>query len=521
MSFARSLATVSGLTVVSRTAGFVRDTLTAMFLGAGFEADAFFVAQRIPNLFRSLFAEGAFTAAFVPIYASEAEKKSYEAAQRFAGEALALLIAALVPFSMLVIWLMPFVIMVIAPGFQDEPEKYGMAVTFTRITFPYLLLISITALQSGVLNARGRFGPPAAAPIALNIVMISGLCFAKLFGWPVGLTLSWAVTLSGAVQAAWLFISCRRAKVTIPMLRPHMSAASKKLFRQIGPGAVGAGAAQINLMISTILASTLPTGAISYLFYADRLNQLPLGIVGIAVATTLLPTLSRHEAKKDAKAVLHYTSRAIEFCFLLGLPATIGLAFVAQPIIQTLFEHGEFTHADTVETAHALMAYSLSVPAFLLVKVFAARFFARHDVKTPVKVAVVSMITNVLCALLFLGLFQHVGIALATTIATWTNAGQLYFRLRKRGEKLADDKLKKRLPRLLLSAAGMAAATLLIVNVLESWYTGKSVAYEITALMTIIGISFVTYAVLLQLTGAMRWREALAMFRRDKPASQA
>lgn len=520
-SFGRSLFTVSSLTVVSRIAGFIRDTLTAMLLGAGTEADAFFVAQRIPNLFRSLFAEGAFTAAFVPLYSARAEKEGVDAAQRFAGEALSLLVVALVPFSMLVMALMPYVVMLIAPGFQNEPEKFLTTVAFTRITFPYLLLISITALQSGVLNARGRFGPPAAAPIALNLVLIAGLFLAKGFGWPVGLTLSWAVTVSGGVQACWLAISCYRAGVTLPMLRPHLSESSKRLFKQIGPGAIGAGAAQINLLLSTILASTLPTGAISYLFYADRLNQLPLGIVGIAVATTLLPLLSRHEANGNAQAVVHYTSRAIEFSLLLGLPACIGLAIAAHPIIRTLFQHGAFTPSDSLETAHALTAYALGIPAFLLVKVFSARFFARHDVKTPVKMAVIAMIANVVCALLLLGLLQHVGMALATSLATWVNAAMLYRELRKQGETLTDEKSLQRLPRLLASAAGMAVITFGVVISLQTWYNSPSFIRSLLALTMIIASSVVAYALLLQLTGAMRWREAYAMIRPAKTEPKA
>jgi len=521
MSFAKSLFTVSGLTILSRITGFVRDTMLAMFMGAGPTADAFFVAQRLPNMFRSLFAEGAFTAAFVPIYSAEAEKKGTEAAQRFAGEAMAILVSALLPFVMLFLLLMPYVVLVIAPGFGDEPEKYQTTISFSRIMFPYLLLISVTALQSGVLNARGHFGAPAAAPITQNIMMIIGLFCIYLFKLPAGLTLSWIFLVSGFLQALWLAVSCRRAGVTIPMIRPHLSEAGKRLFKLIGPGAVGAGAAQINILLSTILASTLPTGAISYLFYADRLNQLPLGIIGIAVATTLLPILSRHEAKKDSGAILHYTSRAIEFSLLFGLPAAIGLGFAAEPIIQTLFERGQFSHGDTVNTARALMAYSLGVPAFLLVKVFSARFLARHDVKTPVRIAIISMVTNVVCALLLIGLFRHVGIAMATTVASWFNAGHLYLRLRRRGEKMADEKLKYRIPRLLLSAAVMGIVTLLVVNLTADWYMESGIVQKISALAMIIGSSALTYAVLLQLTGAMRWREALAIVQRKETPGRA
>lgn len=517
MSFARALFTVSGFTLISRIAGFIRDALTATFLGAGFAADAFFVAQRLPNLFRSLFAEGAFSAAFVPLYTAEKEKNGEEAAQKFAGEALSMLIAILTPFSLLIILGMPWVIRIMAPGFHDEPEKYELAVQYSRITFPYLLLISITALQSGVLNARGRFGPGAAAPIMLNIVLILGLYLTTLFDWNVGETLAWATTVSGVTQATWLAISCYRARAAIPLVWPHMTETTRKLFRQIGPGAVGAGATQINLLMTTILASLLPTGAVSYLYYADRLNQLPLGIIGIAVATTLLPILSRHEANGDADKVRHYMSRAVQFCLIFGLPATIGLALAAQPIIQTLFEHGAFTHEDTIKTAQALGAYSLGIPAFLMAKVFASRFFAQHDTRTPVKIAIFCVVTNVILALLLLGLLGHIGMALATSISTWVNAGLLYMNLRKRGQQIADDELKRSLPLIVLSALGMVGVTVAATIQTQNMFENTSLLTQICGLGLIIGLSSLAYAVLLQITGAVSLK---AMLSRLKPPAK-
>jgi putative peptidoglycan lipid II flippase len=514
MSFAKSLVTVSGLTIVSRVAGFVRDTLTAMFLGAGPVADAFFVAQRLPNLFRSLFAEGAFAAAFVPLYAAEKERNGQEAAQLFAGQALMLLLAALLPFSVLVMMFMPQVMLVLAPGFENSPEKYRLAVEFSTITFPYLALISVTALQTGVLNAHGRFGPGAAAPIAFNLVLIAGLLLARFAELDVGYTLAWSVALSGVVQMVWLMISCYRAGVSIPLVRPHFGEASRRLFRRIGPGALGAGAAQVNLLISTILASTLPTGAVSYLFYADRLNQLPLGIVGIAVATTLLPLLARHVEAGREDHVRHYMGRAIEFCLMLGLPATIGLALAAQPIVQTLFEHGKFTHADTVATAETLAAYALGIPAFLLVKAFAAGFFARHDTATPVKVAFVAMAVNVAAAVLLLGILKHTGIALASSLAVWTNAILLYARLRRKTGAVGDERLARRVPRLLICAGGMGAVTWFLVEVSAAWFSGYDLVREVLALCGVIGLSSLVYAALLHASGAMRAQEILALLRR-------
>ncbi|MDD4615867.1 MAG: murein biosynthesis integral membrane protein MurJ [Alphaproteobacteria bacterium] len=501
--FAKSLFTVSSLTIVSRIGGFIRDSLTAVFLGAGPVADAFFVAQRLPNLFRSLFAEGAFSAAFVPLYTSEQERHGDEAAQEFAGQALMLLLAALVPFSVLVMMFMPYVMRALAPGFEDEPEKFRLAVDFSTITFPYLALISVTALQTGVLNARGRFGPGAAAPIAFNIVLILGLFAAHLFEWHVGYTLAWAVTISGVVQCLWLAVSCARARASIPLLKPSLGEASAKLFRRIGPGAVGAGAAQINLLISTILASTLPTGAVSYLFYADRLNQLPLGVVGIAVATTLLPLLSRYVEQGDDDKIRHYNTRAIEFCFLLGLPAMIGLIVAAKPIIETLFQHGAFKAEDTAATVEALQAYALGIPGFLLVKVFAADFFARHDTKTPVKAAVVSMGVNVLLSAALLLPLQHIGIALANSIAVNLNAGLHYHHLKKRNFPIGTADLPKSMLKILLSAAVMAGVCWALVKGWDAM-AFANLMQKVSALGVLIGISGLVYAVALHTTGAVR-----------------
>jgi len=499
MSFARSLITVSGLTGVSRICGFIRDYLTALFLGAGPIADAFFVAQRLPNLFRSLFAEGAFSAAFVPLYTTEQDRNGDQAAQEFAGQALMLLVSALLPFSVLIMLFMPQVMLVLAPGFQNAPEKYDLAVKFSTITFPYLALISVTALQTGVLNARGRFAPGAFAPIAFNIVLIVGLFASRLFDWHVGYTLAWAVTISGVVQCAWLAISCYRAGVSIPISRPKFSETSLLLFRRIGPGAIGAGAAQINLLVSTILASTLPTGGVSHLFYADRLNQLPLGIIGIAIATTLLPLLSRHVEAGEESQIRHYNSRAIEFCLLLGLPATIGLIVLAQPIVQTLFHHGAFTFEDAIYTSQALGAYALGVPGFLLVKVFAADFFARHDTKTPVKAAMVAMAANIVLSCVLIFPLQHVGIALANSIAITLNAALHYYHLKKHNFPIGDEQLVGRIKKIIACAAIMAAISFALYKVIWTMDANAKIADEIIKLCILIIGSGISYAVALEL----------------------
>jgi putative peptidoglycan lipid II flippase len=297
-------------------------------------------------------------------------------------------------------------------------------------------------------------------------------------------------------------------------VRPEMTGTSRKFFHRIGPGAIGAGAGQINMLLSTILASTLPTGAVSCLSYADRLEQLPLGIVGIAVSTTLLPLLSRHVEAGAEDSVRHYTSRALEFCIMLGLPAAMGFILLALPIVQTLFQHGAFGAEDARKTAQALAGYALGIPAFLLVKVFAADFFARHDTKTPVKMAIAAMITNVVCALALLGPLQHIGIAIASSIALWTNAGLLFMRLRRRRKNLTDARWRYRLPRLLLCSLAMSLVTLALTVWLDSWFVADHLGRELAALTLIIAGSGIVYASLLQITGAMRWGELLTILRR-------
>ncbi len=421
MNFAKAILTVSGLTIVSRISGFVRDTLAAYMIGTGPVADAFFVALRLPNLFRSLFAEGAFSAAFVPLYAKARQLGGADEARTFSAEALAVLSLVLLPFTVAMIIFMPWVMHVIAPGFEDRPELYDLAVTYAQITFPYLYLVSGVALLSGVLNSNKRFAPGAAAPIAFNLTMIIALLLAKPFDADPGMLMAIAVTLSGVVQWVWMYMHCRVMGIEPPILLPRLTPRVKTLFKQVGPGALGAGATQINLAMSTILASLLPTGAVSYLFYADRLNQLPLGVIGIAISTTLLPILSARVQKQDENGVRHYTTRALEFGMVLGLPASIGLSVAALPIITVLFQHGAFTAEAAQNTSLALAAYALGVVPFILIKVLSTLFFAHHNTSTPVKIALVSVAFNIGAALLLLEPLGHVGIALATALASWVN----------------------------------------------------------------------------------------------------
>jgi len=353
MALLRSVATVGSYTLVSRVFGFIRDILTAAILGAGPVADAFFVAQRLPNLFRGLFAEGAFNAAFVPLASGTLAEGGKPAVRAFAEEAFAVLFTVLFAFVLLGEIFMPWLMTVIAPGFSAEPGKFDLVVTLTRITFPYLLFISLTALQGGLLNTVERFAAPAATPILLNLFLIAGLLLMAHFHWQDGQVLAWALSAAGLAQFVWLMASCARAGVALRPRLPRLTPRVKQTLRIMGPGVLGAGVTQLNLVISTALASLLPGGSVSYLYYADRLNQLPLGVVGIAVATAILPPLSRQVRTGDLAGAAATQNRGVELALLLTLPAAAAFIVLAQPIMTVLFERGAFGPVEAAATAAA------------------------------------------------------------------------------------------------------------------------------------------------------------------------
>jgi len=500
MALLRSVATVGGYTMVSRVLGFVRDVLMAQFMGAGPVADAFFVALRLPNLFRSLFAEGAFSAAFVPIFAGMMAKDGREQARHFAEEAIAALTTVLFVFVLACEIFTPALLHVLAPGFAAEPEKFAVTVTFTRITFPYLLFISLVALQGGVLNSLERFAATAVAPVLLNLFLIGTLLLVR----PVsGVALSWAVTSAGFAQFVWLMASCHRAGVALHFPRPRWTPALKRLVGLMGPGIVGAGVTQLNLVVSTAVASLLPTGAVSYLYYADRLNQLPLAVVGTAVGTAILPSLSRHVRTGDVTGAVTTQNRGLELALLLTVPAAVALGVLAQPLLATLFERGAFGPADVRATAGALAAYAAGLPAFVLVKVLAPAFFARHDTTTPVKIAVVAVAANFALTLL-LGValpFAYVGVACATSTAGWINALSLLWLLHRRAHFRLDARCRSRIPRI-LAAAMLMGAVLVALGIPLAPYFGASQVVRLAALVALIAAGLGAFAIFALALGA-------------------
>jgi putative peptidoglycan lipid II flippase len=516
MALLRSVATVGGYTLISRVLGFVREMLTAAFLGAGPISDAFFVALRLPNMFRSLFAEGAFSAAFVPIFAGMIAKEGRIAALAFAEDVLAVLLAALCLFLLLGETATPFILQVIAPGFAAEPAKFALAVDLTRIMFPYLVFISLVSFLGGMLNSVERFAATAATPALLNIFLIAALVFVR----PVdGVALAWAVTAAGLAQFLWLMLSCREAGLVLALPRPRLTPSVRRLLRIMLPGVFGSGVVQINLLVSTAIASLLPTGAVSYLSYADRLNQLPLALVGIAVGTAILPPLSRQVRTGDDAGAVHTQNRGLELALLLTLPAAVALAVAAHPILAAVYQHGAFGAAQTAATAPTLAAYAIGLPAFVLVKVMAPGFFARHDTATPVKIAAATVAVNIVLTVT-LGIvlpFAQVGIALATSIAGWVNALSLVVMLHRRGHFAIDRQARRRLPRIVVSALGMGVLLFVAEALLAPLLAGRLVL-ELTAVAALVGGGLVAYALFAFLSGAADWHELKRRLRRRTAA---
>jgi len=525
----RAIATVGSMTLISRLLGFVRDVAVAWVLGAGWMADVFFVAFKLPNLFRRLFAEGAFNLAFVPIFAgkleTEADPDSAHGARTFAAQAQSGLLVVLLLFTILIELTMPWVVRVIAPGFVDEPQKYQLAVDLMRITFPYLVFISLVSLLGGILNSLGKFWAAAATPILLNLTLITAV-FALTPAMPSPAhALSWGIAGAGVVQLAWMIWHTGRAGWMPRLVRPRMTDDVKRLLKRIAPVAVGAGIYQISLLIDTVIASLLVSGSISYLFYADRLVQLPLGVVGVAVGTALLPLLARQIKSGDEAGAMNSQNRAVEFALLLTLPAAVALFVIPDTIVSVLFERGEFTADATAKTAMALMVFACGLPAYVLVKALAPGYFAREDMSTPIKIGGLCVVVNIVIALSLMGPLAHVGLAAATVVSQWLNAGLLTFFLVRRGQFHFDGRLRRRLWRTLSATAVMAAAVVmlnwLLMVELKGWLGGGS-SEKALGLAVIVGGGMVTYGICAHVFGAARLGDVKGWMRRPaKDASKA
>ena len=522
MNLVRATASIGGLTLVSRLLALVRDTLMASYVGAGFASDAFQIAWRLPNLFRALFAEGAFAAVFVPMFnrrmADELDAEGRSPALLFASQVLSVMVPILILFTAALMLAAIPLVGLISGGFRDGgPEKVALAVTLTRITLPYLALISLVSLLGGILNSLDQFWVNAAAPILLNICMVAGLLF--FHGEDAVATArvqAIAVTVSGAMQLAWLVWSCGRAGVVLRLGMPRLSPDVRRLLLLIGPAALGQGAIQLNLVVSSALAGHfLPQGAISYLYYADRLNQLPLGLIGIGIGTAILPSLSRHIRADDAAAASAMQNRAIELALALAIPAAVALVVAATPIIRGVLQHGAFGAADTIGAARALAAFSLGVPAYVLIKVLTPGFYARQDTRTPVRIALIAMLVNLIGNLILIWPLAHAGVALATAISAWVNAGLLYAVLHRRGLLTLDAQVKRRVVRIVAAGAAMGLVLFGLAPLLDP-HMAQGLVERLVALSLLCGGGAAVYAVAVVIFGGINLRDIRRQFVRAR-----
>ncbi|MCH8499305.1 MAG: murein biosynthesis integral membrane protein MurJ [Marinobacter sp.] len=429
----RSSGIVGVMTMLSRVLGLVRDMVIARYFGAGAAADAFFVAFKIPNFLRRLFAEGAFAQAFVPVLSSYREKQSHSEVQQLVNAVAGSLGLVLLGVTLVAMLGAPVLTAVFAPGFLGDEVRFPLASDMLRITFPYLLLVSLTAFAGAILNSYDRYAVPAFTPVLLNLSMIGAAIFlAPLMQTPV-MALAWGVLIAGALQLFFQIPFLMRLNL---LPRPRVDYRHEgviRIMKLMAPALFGVSVSQINLLLDTVLASFLQTGSVSWLYYSDRLAELPLGVFGIAIATVILPNLSRKHAANNADQFAATLDWAVRAVLLIGLPAALALALLAEPLVATLFHYGEVTDRDVMMAGMSLRAYSAGLLAFMLIKVLAPGFFAREDMRTPVKIGIIAMVANMVFNLALVFPLAHVGLALATSLSAWLNAGLLYRGLRRDG----------------------------------------------------------------------------------------
>ncbi len=440
----KSLGSVSSVTMVSRVLGYLRDMVIAAVFGAGAATDVFFVAFRIPNFLRRLFGEGAFSQAFVPVL-SEYQQTRPDEVKGLIDHVVGVLFASLTLVTLIAVLAAPWLVLIIAPGFADDPGKLELATQLLRITFPYLFFISLTAAAMAILNSRGYFAAPAFAPVLLNVSMIlSALLMADYFEQPIT-ALAWGVFAGGIAQLAWQVPFLLRLKL-LPRLRYSRGHSGlKRVLKLMVPTLFGAGVAQINLLFDTFLASFLVSGSISWLYYSDRLLEFPLGVFAIALATVMLPDLSRRHAAVDSQGFSSVLEWGTRLGLLIGLPAASALAVLATPLISTLFQRGEFDSAAVLGATLSLWAYAPGLVGAMLVKIYAPGYFARQNTRTPVRIGIIALVTNMVFNLILIVPLQHAGLALATSLSAFLHAGLLYrglhkervFRISQRGLQLA------------------------------------------------------------------------------------
>ncbi|WP_394691147.1 murein biosynthesis integral membrane protein MurJ [Hoeflea sp.] len=519
MSLIGKFASVGSATMASRVLGFVREAMIAAFLGAGPVADAFYAAFRFPNLFRRLFAEGAFNAAFVPLFAKEIEGGGQQAAKRFAEQVLSVLVLTLFTLSALAMIFMPFLVgAVIAPKFAEDPAKFDLTVQLARIMFPYLAAMSLVAMLAGILNSLRRYFLAALAPVLLNVVLVSGLSmsgYLDLAAPQIGVVLGWSVTISGALQLGLLVWALKREGFTLGFTRPRLTPAVKRLLWLALPAAVTGGITQINLLVGQIIASG-QAGAIAVINYADRLNQLPLGVIGIAIGVVLLPELSRALRAGDAREAQHLQNRSLEFGLAITVPAAVGLALFPQPIIALVFERGAFTRETTLLTSTVLAAFALGLPAFVLTKIFTPAFYAREDMRTPLWASIISVVLNIAGSLILFPRLGVTGIALATSFAGWVAVFFLGQRLVSGGLFRPSGQTVKRMGLVFVAAALMGALLWWVEASFAEFLLEGTLLVRLVSVLLTVSAAVIVYFGFAFLTGGLDRAEFARLFKRRK-----
>lgn len=507
----RSFVTVGGWTLLSRGVGFARDVMMAAYLGSGPVAEAFLVAFSLPNMFRRFFAEGAFNMAFVPMFAKKLE--GGEDANGFARDAFNGLAGILILFTILGTLAMPGLVWLMASGFVGD-QRFDLAVTFGRISFSYILFISLVALLSGVLNAFGRFTEASFVPVLMNLMFIAAMGMADYAGWDMGLTLAWTVPLTGIAQLAFTWVSAHRAGFQVHLKWPHVTPDLKRLAMIAAPAVLAGGVVQINLLVGRQVAS-FTDGAVAWLSYADRLYQLPLGVVATAIGVVLLPDLSRRLRAGDEEGGRASFNRGAEFALFLTMPAAVALVVIAMPLISVLYQRGAFGADDTANTALVLAAYGLGLPAFVLHKMLQPLYYAREDTKRPFQYAVVSMLVNVGFAVGMMPFMGFVAAALATTVSAWVMVWQLWRGSRNMGSAAQlDARFRHRFPRILIACAvlgGVLFGTSLLLGPMLG-----TPGWRNLGLALLVGIGIVAYFAAAAVTGAFSPADIRASIKRQR-----
>ena len=513
MNLVKATGTIGGLTLVSRIAGFLREMLMSRIMGASAAADAFFVAFRLPNTFRRLFGEGAFSAGFVPLFSQRLHGEGgEESARQFSEEVLAVFLPTLILFTLIFEIIMPGFVALISGYSGAELE---LATWLTRITFPYLVLISLVSLFAGILNSLAKFSVAAFAPALLNVAMLLALILVRDGGAITATALAISVTIGGFMQIGLLWWAARRSGISLKLRRPKLTPAVRQFVRVVIPATLGAGVYQISAFIDTFFLTRIGEGAMSYFNYADRLNQLPLGVIGAALGTAILPQVSRFVGAKDSAGAARVQGEATELATLLCLPAAIALAVSAGPIVSALFEGGRFSSADASATALTLSIIVMGLPAYVLVKVLTPGFYARQDTATPVKTAGVVLAANIAFNFILIPPFGIAGLAAAIALCSWLNCIILYVILHRRGHFRIEGWLASRIARQLAAGAVMAAALWAIRIVMSDWFEG-SFGQGLVGVVALVGGGMAVYFPLVYLFGGVDKPALKALIRRKK-----